>query len=122
MTSTLSEPLTFTDAVDAADTTVPAPRRKPGFSATVSGSLAAALRRSAEIERRIELEPRSFRILTGDRPTGDLHLGHYFGTLRNRVRLQDAGTELFVLIADYQVLTDRDVAEPPRRARAWTGP
>ncbi len=75
---------------------------------TTSGSLAAALRRSAEIERRIGKDPRSFRILTGDRPTGDLHLGHYFGTLRNRVRLQEAGVELFVLIADYQVLTDRD--------------
>ena len=52
-----------------------------------------------------------FRILTGDRPTGRLHLGHYFGTLRNRVRLQDLGAEVFVLIADYQVLTDRDMAE-----------
>jgi hypothetical protein len=52
-----------------------------------------------------------FRILTGDRPTGRLHLGHYFGTLRNRVRLADLGAEVFVLIADYQVLTDRDTAE-----------
>src|SRR5215472_3974016 len=51
------------------------------------------------------------RILSGDRPTGPLHLGHYFGTLQNRVRLQDAGAELFVLIADYQVLTDRDTAD-----------
>ncbi|GAA3205610.1 tryptophan--tRNA ligase [Actinocorallia longicatena] len=51
------------------------------------------------------------RVLTGDRPTGRLHLGHYFGTLRNRVRLQEAGAELFVVVADYQVLTDRDVAE-----------
>jgi tryptophanyl-tRNA synthetase len=76
----------------------------------VSGSLAAALRRSAQIERRIGEDPRSFRILTGDRPTGELHLGHYFGTLRNRVRLQDAGADLFVLVADYQVLTDRDTA------------
>ena len=50
-------------------------------------------------------------ILTGDRPTGPLHLGHYFGTLANRVRLQRAGVQLFVLIADYQVLTDRDVAD-----------
>ena len=75
---------------------------------TVSGSLAAARHRSAEIERRIGEDPRSFRILTGDRPTGDLHLGHYFGTLRNRVRLQNAGVELFVLVADYQALTDRD--------------
>jgi tryptophanyl-tRNA synthetase len=50
-------------------------------------------------------------ILTGDRPTGPLHLGHYFGTLANRVRLQRAGADLFVLVADYQVLTDRDVAD-----------
>jgi tryptophanyl-tRNA synthetase len=50
-------------------------------------------------------------ILTGDRPTGPLHLGHYFGTLRNRVRLQDEGADVLVLIADYQVLTDRDAAE-----------
>ncbi len=48
------------------------------------------------------------RILTGDRPTGPLHLGHYFGTLRNRVRLADQGADVLVLIADYQVLTDRD--------------
>jgi len=77
----------------------------------VSGTLAAALRRSAEIEAVIREEPGSFRILTGDRPTGHLHLGHYFGTLRNRVRLQDAGAEVLVLVADYQVLTDRDSAE-----------
>jgi tryptophanyl-tRNA synthetase len=50
-------------------------------------------------------------ILTGDRPTGPLHLGHYFGTLANRVRLQREGADLFVLVADYQVLTDRDVAD-----------
>jgi tryptophanyl-tRNA synthetase len=83
---------------------------QPELSATVSGSLAAALRRSAEIERLIGEDPHRFRILTGDRPTGELHVGHYFGTLLNRVRLQDAGVRLFVLIADYQVLTDRDVA------------
>lgn len=52
--------------------------------------------------------PGAFRVLTGDRPTGPLHLGHYFGTLQNRVLLQDAGTEVFVLVADYQALTDRD--------------
>lgn len=56
-------------------------------------------------------DPRRFRIATGDRPTGPLHLGHYFGTLDNRVRLQRAGVQLFVLIADYQVLTDRDVTD-----------
>nr|WP_037362441.1 tryptophan--tRNA ligase [Nakamurella lactea] len=48
------------------------------------------------------------RVLTGDRPTGPLHLGHYLGTLRNRVALQRVGAELIVVIADYQVITDRD--------------
>src|SRR3984957_9759919 len=110
MTSTLTEPSAAVTPVTPA-AGPEAPDGEPEISATVSGSLAATLRRSAEIERRIGEEPRSFRILTGDRPTGDLHLGHYFGTLRNRVRLQDAGVELFVLIADYQVLTDRDAAE-----------
>ncbi len=76
-----------------------------------TGTLAAALCRSAEIEALIREDPRAFRILTGDRPTGHLHLGHYFGTLANRVRLQDAGAEVLVLVADYQVLTDRDSAE-----------
>jgi tryptophanyl-tRNA synthetase len=47
------------------------------------------------------------RVLTGDRPTGQLHLGHLFGTLLNRVRLQDEGAELMVLVADYQTITDR---------------
>ena len=70
-----------------------------------------AQRRSAELEELIDRDAATFRILTGDRPTGLLHLGHYFGTLRNRVRLQDLGAEVFVLIADYQVLTDREVAE-----------
>lgn len=112
MTSTLTDPL----AGASADPSAPADPGAPTdpeteVQAAISRSLAAALRRSAEIERRIALEPGRFRILTGDRPTGELHLGHYFGTLRNRVRLQDAGAELFVLVADYQVLTDRDVAD-----------
>jgi len=46
------------------------------------------------------------RILTGDRPTGRLHLGHYVGTLANRVKLQDA-YETFLLIADHHMLTTR---------------
>jgi tryptophanyl-tRNA synthetase len=49
--------------------------------------------------------------LTGDRPTGALHIGHYFGSLRNRVRLQELGVETSIVIADYQVLTDRDSVE-----------
>ena len=45
------------------------------------------------------------RILTGDRPTGRLHIGHYFGSLKNRVKLQDE-YETYILIADVQALTD----------------
>ena len=74
-------------------------------------STSVAQQRTAELEQLIDRDAAAFRILTGDRPTGRLHLGHYFGTLRNRVRLQDLGAEVFVLIADYQVLTDRDLAE-----------
>ena len=46
------------------------------------------------------------RILTGDRPTGRLHIGHYFGSLKNRVRLQNEGYDQYILIADVQALTD----------------
>ncbi|MEV0829901.1 tryptophan--tRNA ligase [Nonomuraea rubra] len=53
-------------------------------------------------------------VLTGDRPTGPLHLGHYFGSLANRVLLQDLHP-MYVLIADYQVITDRDVPGEIRR-------
>ena len=77
----------------------------------MTATLTAARHRSATLEELIEDNASRFRILTGDRPTGPLHLGHYFGTLQNRVRLQDAGVELFVLIADYQALTDRDTAD-----------
>ena len=47
-------------------------------------------------------------ILTGDRPTGNLHLGHYVGSLKNRVKLQEEGNydEMYVFIADTQALTD----------------
>ena len=50
------------------------------------------------------------RILTGDRPTGRLHLGHYVGSLRNRVRLQDE-YECFFIIADLHMLTTRPEKE-----------
>lgn len=66
---------------------------------------------TADLEARIRQAPEKFRVMTGDRPTGPLHLGHYFGTLHNRVRLQELGVDVFVIIADYQVLTDRDVAD-----------
>jgi tryptophanyl-tRNA synthetase len=74
-------------------------------------ALRAAARRTLELEAAIARDPAQFRVLTGDRPTGPLHVGHLFGTLENRVRLQDAGVELLVLVADYQVLTDRAAAQ-----------
>ena len=51
------------------------------------------------------MENNKKRILTGDRPTGKLHIGHYFGSLVNRVKLQDE-YETFILVADVQALTD----------------
>lgn len=68
-----------------------------------------AYARSQALEQKIATDPSGLRMLTGDRPTGALHIGHYFGSLRNRVRMQDAGVETWVLVADYQVITDRDV-------------
>ena len=62
---------------------------------------------NGDLEHAVQSDPGSFRILTGDRPTGPLHIGHLFGTLENRVRLQRLGVELLVLIADYQTITDR---------------
>lgn len=70
--------------------------------------LAAAIAHSPVLMQQIIEHPERFRMLTGERPTGRLHVGHYFGTLQNRLRLQDIGIELYVLIADYQVFTDRD--------------
>ena len=56
-------------------------------------------------------------ILTGDRPTGRLHLGHYVGSLRRRVELQEEGDydKMFVFIADAQALTDN--ADNPEKVR-----
>ncbi len=77
-------------------------------------SLARSTQRSQAIEQEITKDPSKFRILTGDRPTGNLHIGHLFGSLENRVRLAKAGVETMVLIADYQVITDRDGVGPIR--------
>ena len=56
-------------------------------------------------------------ILTGDRPTGRLHLGHYVGSLRRRVELQNSGAydKIFIMIADAQALTDN--ADNPEKVR-----
>lgn len=67
-----------------------------------------AVRRSQALRAEFLKNPTKFRVLTGDRPTGPLHIGHYFGSLRNRVELQRLGIETYIVVADYQVLTDRD--------------
>ena len=56
-------------------------------------------------------------ILTGDRPTGKLHLGHYVGSLKRRVELQNSGLydKIFIMIADAQALTDN--ADNPEKVR-----
>ncbi|MFJ3403312.1 tryptophan--tRNA ligase [Promicromonospora sp. NPDC090134] len=73
-------------------------------------SAEAARERTAVLEDLIARNPGEYRVLTGDRPTGALHLGHLMGTVANRVRLQDLGVEVFLIVADYQVITDRDDA------------
>jgi hypothetical protein len=57
-------------------------------------------------------------VLTGDRPTGALHLGHYAGSLRTRVDLQGRCTQA-LLIADLQALTDMSGRAAPRMFRRW---
>ena len=77
----------------------------------MSASFLAAKKRSDETLAAIEKNPGKFTMLTGDRPTGRLHMGHYFGTLRSRVEMQNKGVHTNIIIADYQVITDRDTTE-----------
>ena len=76
-----------------------------------SDSFEASKRRSDEIRADLPAHPENYLMLTGDRPTGRLHLGHYFGTIRERVALQGLGVTTRIVIADYQVITDRDTTE-----------
>ena len=49
----------------------------------INKSFEAALERSKKIEADLAINPKKYRVLTGDRPTGRLHIGHYFGSLQN---------------------------------------
>lgn len=75
------------------------------------GTYESALEKSRKLEEDLTQNPSRYRVLTGDRPTGRLHIGHLFGSLQNRVRLHKLGVYTFIVIADYQVLTDRDSFE-----------
>ncbi|MFR0568524.1 tryptophan--tRNA ligase [Bifidobacterium apri] len=77
----------------------------------MSASFLAAKKRSDETLEALKKNPGKFTMLTGDRPTGRLHLGHYFGSIRERVNMQNAGVNTNIIIADYQVITDRDTTE-----------
>ena len=73
-----------------------------------SDTFLASKKISDEIKADLAVHPEKYTMLTGDRPTGRLHMGHYFGTIRERVALQNAGVTTRIIIADYQVITDRD--------------
>ena len=74
-------------------------------------SFEASRKRSDEIIADLPVHPDKYLMLTGDRPTGRLHMGHYFGTIKERAALQDMGVTTRIVIADYQVITDRDTTE-----------
>lgn len=95
-----------------ASSTVPANDAESLAISTDAASLARTRSRSLAIELEIADDPGSFRVLSGDRPTGHLHLGHYFGSLLGRVKLQRMGVETFVVVADYQVIADHDAVGP----------
>ncbi len=76
-----------------------------------SDTFLAQKKMSDEVKAGLAERPGSYTMLTGDRPTGRLHLGHYFGTIVERVKLQDAGVVPYIVVADYQVITDRDTTE-----------
>ena len=73
-----------------------------------SDTFLASKKISDEIKADLAVHPEKYTMLTGDRPTGRWHMGHYFGTIRERVALQNAGVTTRIIIADYQVITDRD--------------
>ena len=66
-------------------------------NATNDASLARSIARSAEIEADIAVNPGRYRMFTGIRPTGNMHLGHYFGTMHSWKTIQDAGMNTWIL-------------------------
>ena len=70
----------------------------------------ATLSRMPRLHNDVDANPGNYRMLSGERPTGRLHLGHLFGSVLERVRLQTKGIETFIILADSQVITDRDTS------------
>jgi tryptophanyl-tRNA synthetase len=71
-------------------------------------SLASTVEHSTLLRADIADHLDRYRVLIGECPTGPLHLGHYFGTVAERDRLHDLGMDTFIILADYQVITDRE--------------
>lgn len=76
-------------------------KQAAGGAPEASATLAKAHDISRKIEKTIEEDPGQSRVLTDGRPTGHLHVGHYFGSSHNHVRLQNVGVETWLVIADY---------------------
>ncbi len=72
-----------------------------------TASLKKCIKRNPILLKELEQQPEKFRVLTGERTTGVLHIGHYFGSLKSRALLQSWGVEMFLVLADYQAITDR---------------
>ncbi|MDU0349309.1 tryptophan--tRNA ligase [Actinomyces sp. MRS3W] len=102
---TTNAPADLSDEPDAGDALA---------KSTDAASLARSLARSGEIEADLDVNPGRYRMLTGVRPTGNMHLGHYFGTMHSWQSIQDRGVDTWILVADYQVITDRDGLGPIR--------
>lgn len=107
MTITTAAPATHEHA--GADRTADhASAASPSPDLHAPGTDPGAIVTEDELAAQLRGDARRVRILTGDRPTGPLHLGHYLGSIKNRVVLQNAGADVRVLIGDYQVIADRD--------------
>jgi len=79
-------------------------------------SVLLALANGALFQKGWKILSKKHVILTGDRPTGKLHIGHYVGSLKNRVALQNTGDyDTYIMIADTQALTDN--ARDPEKIR-----
>ncbi|QQG35122.1 MAG: tryptophan--tRNA ligase [Deltaproteobacteria bacterium] len=78
----------------------------------ITESYTESRKKSVSLFRKIQENPGKYISISGDRPTGALHLGHFFGVLQNRLILQSVGVKSFILIADYQFYTDRKCTNP----------
>src|SRR5262245_60427187 len=76
-----------------------------------SATFKESARRSQALWEDLPRNPAKYRVLTGERPTGPLHIGHLFGSVANRVHIQNLGATTFIVVADYQMINSRDTAD-----------